>query len=76
MPDTLRLLVITQRHEPTVPQVRILGPLHKLKLKLPDELRLELAAIFHFRRRQPDTPAAGLLCRHVQERAFGDFERL
>jgi hypothetical protein len=42
-----------------VPQVSILGPLHKLEL--PDEQGLEPAAPVHFRCCQSRTPAAGLL---------------
>ncbi len=69
----LRLRVISQRHEPAVPQVVHIRPFDKLKL--PHQHRLEPPAFRHLRRRQASAPAPGFLLRQIRERAFLDFQR-
>ena len=67
----LGLLVVPERDEAAVPEVRVLSPFDKFKL--PDELRFQPPALRHLRSRQTGSPPPGLILRQVRERARRDL---
>src|ERR1700680_3202178 len=72
--DVFRSLVVSETHEPRVPQMVISGPFNEFEL--PHEHRFQPPAIDHFLRGQAGTPASGLRFGQIREWTSRDLERL
>src|ERR1700682_5167929 len=72
--DVFRSLVVSETHEPRVPQMVLSGPFNEFEL--PHEHRFQPPAIDHFLRGQAGTPASGLRFGQIREWTSGDLERL
>src|SRR6188472_3317450 len=71
-PDVLRWLILTQRHEPAVPEMVVRRPLDEFKLT--DEDRLQPPALCHLCFRQSLSPSATPGFGKVREGAVANLE--